>query len=321
MGAPLVLDRVTALDMDPQGRVDLHGAVTTSVDGSTFDAAFQWDGLASGACHPGGLFDFAAGGLRLVEQRVESHDYVLVATGDPAPGCLAAGAASPCLVPRLAILAHDRLRTVADFEPTLTGHVAIDESAVAVPAAASEARLGPVVAVAAVLAALIAVARLARFRARSPLGQVRTAGQAALAALRGDVTLEKVADHVRAMMARARELDAARRSFARRLRRIDRGSIERRRQASAQSDAPGAGDALQWLDEESAEVARLECDLASTVVGLERLASALRVVTLRVRENRDTRARARRSDPVDALARELAVRDAAQADVESALGS
>jgi hypothetical protein len=65
---------------------------------------------------------------------------------------------------------------------------------------------------------------------------------------------------------------------------------------------------------------RLESDLASSVVGLERIESALRVVTLRTREHRGTRARAGTGDPVDAVALELELRDEAIGEAERVVG-
>ena len=62
---------------------------------------------------------------------------------------------------------------------------------------------------------------------------------------------------------------------------------------------------------ELAEAARLESDLASSVVGIDRVAAALRLVALRSRAHRGTRARAATADPVDALVSELDRRDSA----------
>jgi hypothetical protein len=96
---------------------------------------------------------------------------------------------------------------------------------------------------------------------------------------------------------------------------MDRTALERRREACARSSSPEAGEALTWLTAECAEAARLESDLASSVVGLERIESALRVVALRTREHRGTRARIAKNDPVDALALELELREEARAEV------
>ena len=122
------------------------------------------------------------------------------------------------------------------------------------------------------------------------------------------------------MLARARELDDARRACARRLARIDRATLDRKRDAYARSTSPEAAETLAWLTAEQAEAERLESDLSSSVLGLQRIESALRVVTLRVREHRGTRARIAHHDPVDAAATELHLRDEAEREAEHALG-
>src|SRR5579871_1284963 len=134
MATPLPLDRVTALALDPGASVVVHGLVTTSVDGSAFDAAMQWDGLSPGASRAGGLFDLEAGGLRVAVQHPETHEYVLASTGTAGAACAAAGAPSPCLVPRLAALAHERLRTQAELAGTLSGGVELEGVVAAPPA-------------------------------------------------------------------------------------------------------------------------------------------------------------------------------------------
>ncbi len=120
------------------------------------------------------------------------------------------------------------------------------------------------------------------------------------------------------MLARACDLDRARVACERRLARIDRAALDRKRDAFARSGAPEAAEALAWLTAEQAEAERLASDLSSSVVGLQRIESALRVVTLRVREHRGTRARIARHDPVDAAAAELALRDEASAEADRA---
>ncbi len=101
------LDRVTALALDDGARVEMHGQVATTVDGRSFDAL--------------DLFDFAAGGLRVVDEDGKGHAYVLAGTGQEGTGCSAAFVPSPCLVPRLAALAHERLRTAQELAATLSG--------------------------------------------------------------------------------------------------------------------------------------------------------------------------------------------------------
>ncbi len=320
MSTPLPLDRVTALALDPGASVVVRGLTTTAVDGSSFDAAMQWDALTAGASRPGGLFDLAAGGLSIVEQHPERHEYVLASTGETGPACAAVGAPSPCLVPRLATLAHERLRTQAELAATLKGGVEL-EGVVAPPAVTPQtaSRLeGAGALLAAMIAAGLALVWMAR-RRRSLLGRVRRASREALRATRGDPTLDAVRTQVRAMVARACELDGSRRACARRLGRVDRTALDLKRRVYARSQTPGATDTLAWLAAEQQETLRLEHDLASSVLGLERIESALRVVTLRLREDRGTRARIVRHDPVDGAAAELRLRDEAMSEADGAL--
>ncbi|HEX3345143.1 MAG TPA: hypothetical protein VHS09_11255 [Polyangiaceae bacterium] len=324
MGTALPLDRVTSLALEPGARVVVHGAMTTSVDGSVFDVTTQWDGLSPGASRPGGLFDLESGGLRLVEQRADRHEYVLAATDDDGAACAVLRVPSPCLVPRVAALAHERLRTQEELRSTLSGRVEL-EGVIAPPptplvAPAILGRLCLVAVVVALVGGSLLVLRGLRRRSRSALGRVRAAARAALRAVRGDTTLDRLRGEVRAMLARACELDASRRACVRRLARIDRGALDRKRDAYARSPSPDAAETLAWLTAEVAEAERLESDLASSLLGLQRIESALRVVTLRVRDNRGTRARIGRGDPVDAAAAELHLRDEARREVDRAVG-
>jgi hypothetical protein len=301
----------------------VRGLVRTSIDGSTFDAVTQTDnGLTPGAVRADGMFDLAAGGLRLVEQHPERHEYQLAATGTRGPGCAAAGMDSPCLVPRLAVLAHERLRTAGELAGTLTGAIELDgivaPPAVAVAPETLSALEVVFIVVALATAAWVAIAVMRR-RARTALGRVRTAAREAIRATRKDPTLERVRTQVSAMLERAARLDDARRACIAKLARIDRASIERRREAASRSTSPEAAEALTWLTEEQAEAHRLECDLSSSVLGMERIESALRVVTLRAREHRGTRARVQQGDPVDAAALELALRDEAMVEAERSI--
>ena len=102
---------------------------------------------------------------------------------------------------------------------------------------------------------------LRRRRAQSALGRVRAAAREAIEATRRDPTLERVRAQVHAMLARAEQLDQARRACAARLVRIDRGNLERRREAMARSSSPEAAEALAWLTAECAEAERLQSDL------------------------------------------------------------
>jgi hypothetical protein len=319
MGTTVQLDRVTPVPLDPGAQFVVRGLVHTSVDGSMFDVAVQWDGLAPSASRPGGLFDLAAGGLRIATQHPERHEYVLMSTGAVGPACAAAGLPSPCLVPRTAELAHERLRTGVEFASTLTGAVEA-EAAVAPPIARETLGFAAIVcALLAVFGAITACVHVARRRGRTALGRVRAAAREAERLVRGDATLAPLGANVRSLVDRAVQLDVARVACQRALKRIDRPALERRADACARSGTPEAGDALRWLTAERAEAARLESDLASSVVGMERIESALRVMVMRTREARGVLARAPKADPVDVAARELELREEALAEAARAI--
>ncbi len=316
----VLLDRVTPLAVYPGAHVVMHGIVRTSVDGSMFDALMQWDGLSAGGSRPGGLLDPVAGGLDVVGRHTDHHEYDLVATGTPGPACAAAGVSSPCLVPRARDLGHDRLRTGAEFTSSLRGSIELE---VIEPPAAPLMTLREVATVAVmvgVAAFVVALAMAARRVARSPMGRVRAASREATRATRGDATLQRLHAQVRVLVARARLLDRARRSCARKLRRIDHAALAKRTEVCAQSATADAAEALAWLTAERAEAARLEGDLAASIAGLERIESALRVVAMRARAHRGVRARATRADPVDAVAMELELREQGLAEADLFLG-
>jgi hypothetical protein len=306
---PLPIDRVTAIALDPGAHVVVGGLVRTSVDGSVFTVP--------------DLFDLQAGGLQVVGPSSEAQ-FTLAPTGEVGGGCALAGVQSPCLVPRIAQLAHARLKTQGELASTLTGSVEIVGVVPPPPAPPITPKIVGVLEVVAAIAALLvvfaAVRRFVAARARSALGRVRAAAREAMRATTGDATLDGLHNQVRAMLARANSLDEARQACAHKLAQIDRRALERRREACARSQSPDAAEALTWVTAECAEAARLESDLASSVVGLERIESALRVVTLRTREHRGTRARVAKGDPVDAVALELELRDEALDEVQRAVG-
>jgi hypothetical protein len=326
-------------DGDPGGPWAVRGLVTTSFDGSAFDAVSHWDGAAPGVPRAGGLFDLEGGGLRVVEAHVDRHEYVLAAAGEPGPSCIAAGVASPCFVPRLAALARDRLRTAGELAPTLIGRIERDD--VVSPAAGGSSAgvgskltifpLAPALLLVFGIAAAVTLAAARRRGARRHLVRVRAAARVALRATRGDATLAPLRDQVYAMLARAVQLDVARRACSARLAGIDRAALARRREAcaryqSAQSAAPEAADALAWIAAEQAEGVRLEKALAASLLGIERSESALRVVALRVRAQRGAASGPAREasstgtiDPVRLAAQELELRDEALREADATL--
>jgi hypothetical protein len=307
MGTPIAFDRVTSLSLDPGAQVVVRGLVTTSLDGSGFDAP--------------ALFDLEGGGPRIAEQR-ENHSFVLAPSGEPGTACATAGVGSPCLVPRVAELAHARLRTRGELASSM--HGAIELEGVLAPPVAPAPDVSRVLVIAGLLAAAVVVTAVAlaglRRRACSAFGRVHAAAREALRATRGDPTLERVRSEVHGMVARARDLEEARRACLKRLAGVNRAALDRKRDAYARSPSPDAAETLAWLTAECAEAERLESDLSSSILGLQRIESALHVVALRVREHRGTRARIARHDPVDAAAAELHLRDEARAEADRAIG-
>jgi hypothetical protein len=190
---PLPLDRVTALALDAGARVEVHGHVATVVDGLHFDAM--------------GLFDFGAGGLRVVGHDAARSAYVLEATGETAIGCSAAGVASPCLLPKLAEIAHERLLTARELAATLSGGIELEAGGDAPPATASKLTIAGLCVAGALTIAWLAVAWSRRL-ARTALGRVRAAARQALRATEGDATLEPVRKEIRVLVDRAVGLDS-----------------------------------------------------------------------------------------------------------------
>ena len=201
MATPVALDRVTSLALDPGARVVLHGLVTTSLDGSSFDAVRS-----------------SISRRRTARRRAaRARNRALAPTGQPGTACTAAGVGSPCLAPRLAALAHERLRTQGELASTLRGAIQLEGWSLPRRPVDPRPRSGnrgrghrrpP-----SSLGLGLAIAWLQR-RARTALGRVCAAARDALRATRGDSTLDRVRREVHGMVARAEELDAARRACA-----------------------------------------------------------------------------------------------------------
>jgi hypothetical protein len=314
------LDRVTSL----AGEVVVRGELRSSLDGSTFDAVTQRDQFPPLAGHPaprlGGLFDPGAGGLRVVEQDPATHVYRLAPTGAAGPACEEAGVASPCLVPRLGVLAHERLVTVGAFGATLGGRIEAEPLAPPAVSAQAASAFGWLAAGAGLLGAAALARHVRRARRASAIGQVRAAAAEARRALTGDVTLARAREQIEPLLARAEELDRARHACAARLARLEPGRLESRRAAWAGSTAPDAAVALAALDAEAAEADQVAIDLSSAVAGMERIASSLRALVLHARAERGTRAVVAGHDPVEAMRGELAMRDDATSEADGALG-
>ena len=120
-----------------------------------------------------------------------------------------------------------------------------------------------------------------------------------------------------ALVERAEHLEKVRRSCTRRLSAIDRSALEERwRLWASRTEHPDAAHAVTTLAAETAEATHLEDDLASSLAGLDRIASSLRALALQSRVHRGSRARAHENDPVDAMLGVLELRRSALAVAE-----
>jgi hypothetical protein len=299
----LSLDATTPLSMSAGDTLLVTGVILSSASGAQLE--------------PTAAFDLEAGGLEVAPVAERDHRPGVVqfrASGRPGTGCAAAAIASPCLVPRLSEYAHQRFMTRADFRRTLSGSWTLEMLHATPPTAppvAQESYAAPVVGLGALAASAAAIFARLRRRKRTPIGDVYAAALTARKATRGDLTLAVVRTQIDELVARAEMLEAARIESRKRLAAIDRTALERKREAWSRSSSPDAPEAVEWVTAELAEAARLESDLASSLAGIERIGAALRVLALRSRQHRGTRARASTGDPVDALASELDRRDAA----------
>jgi hypothetical protein len=267
----------------------------------------------------GGVFDPEAGGLRVVEQDLTTHVYRLAPTGARGAACEAAGVPSPCLAPRLATLAHDRLLTTEAFAATLSGRLEAELLPAPLVSPDTASAFGWLAAGAGLLGAAALARARRRARRASAFGQVRAAAAEARRALRGDPTLARARDQIDALVARANDLETARRACVARLRKLEPARLAGRREAWSRSTAPDAAVALAALDAEAAEADQVVADLAGAVAGLEHISSSLRALVLRTRAERGTRALARGRDPVAALRGELDLREDATGEAERLL--
>ncbi len=109
-------------------RVVIEGSFHSTLDGSDIDAAHVRDAyLGNGApsVRADGMVDWERGGLQLVERDWEHHRAVAVVVAARTPACAAAGLNGPCIVPRLDVLAHERLVPRAVFVSSLRGGVSV----------------------------------------------------------------------------------------------------------------------------------------------------------------------------------------------------
>jgi len=313
----LASDAIVPLTLSAGDGLEVRGSLRTTFDGTIFDAATRTQGAITTL---GGIYDLAGGGLRIVEMDSVAHVVKLAATGEDAPGCRAAGFSGPCLIPRTASLAHERLLSVDEFKHTLVGALEATELRRPEPLVAPAAMKMAKRALAATCAFGIALFALAwmRARRRSPIGQVHQAAREARARTKDDPTLATVRSEIDSLVARAEDLERARRANEKKRNKIDRAEIERSKKTWAMSTAPEAAEVCRWLAAESAEADRLDADLSTSKAGIDQIAASLRVMALHAREHRGVRVRVGADNPLDAVDRELALRDRAMRESDAA---
>ena len=118
----------TPLDAHIGDRVVIEGTFHSNIDGSDFDAAHVSDsylGKGERRLRPDGAIDWEQGGLKLVERDWEHHRAVALVVADDAPACRAIGFDGPCIVPRIDVLARERLIARATFLASLSGGLSV----------------------------------------------------------------------------------------------------------------------------------------------------------------------------------------------------
>jgi hypothetical protein len=265
----------------------------------------------------GGLYEIERAGLRVVAQDPKTHVTRVIVTGAEAPACRAAGLPGACLLPRTAEIAHERLLTVAELAPTLSGSIdtEIPYGPTYVPPPPSHSVSYGLFGLAG-LGAIATMLGAMRARRESTVGRIKYAANEARRATAKDKMLSHVNAKIDELVTRAEDLDASRTACKARLAKIDRRGLEAKRTALLASTAKDAGETLAWVSKEIAEAEKLEADIAAANLGLERIVSALGVIALQSREERGVRVRARVDDPVDTIGAELERREEALAEAE-----
>jgi hypothetical protein len=163
----------------------------------------------------------------------------------------------------------------------------------------------------ALLAFVIAGAR--RERRQTLLAQIQAAAKKARAATDGDITLAELAKKVKTLSERAEVLDKTRQSLEARLATVDRAALEKKKaQIAAGTDDEHHKHVLEVLAREVAEIDKIDKDLKAANAGLERILTALRVIPLSTRGDKNVREKADQGDDVDAALSELDMRAEAE---------
>lgn len=300
--------------------ITLRGSVRVPYDGAVFDGATRTVQLPAGpSVTPGGFFELERAGLRVSSQDPATHVVRLVATGADAPACAAAGVAAPCLAPRTKAIAFERLQTESELASSLQGQIAVDLPSAPFVAPTPDAPWAAYGCFAAAGALGVAALGLGVAQRRATLiARVRQAALRARAATAKDPSFGELSRKIDDLVARAEDLEASREACEARLAKLDRRSLREKRERLLASTAAGDGDALAWVSREIAEADKVETDAKAAVVGMERVLSALGVIALEAREHRGVKVRVAGEDPVDAVADELALREAALEEADAA---
>lgn len=168
------------VSISPGGELRFSGRFVSS-DGAVIDAATtSWPDGDHAGIDPGGMVDFAGGGLRLTSRDPQTHEVVAIATGGDAPLCKAAGVASPCIALRLGPLAKSRLLTRDDMVSSLQGQITVEHVAPPPPPEPNVARdaakspIGITVLLVALAASAMFLGWTVRRRSQaSPIGRLR----------------------------------------------------------------------------------------------------------------------------------------------------
>ncbi|MBK6692323.1 MAG: hypothetical protein IPG50_08980 [Myxococcales bacterium] len=284
-----------ALPLAPGQTVTLRGELRTSFDGISYDAVARYE---AGAESLGGLIAIEGVGLRIASRARGA--VVLEATGGDGAMCRGLGLTTPCIVPRSAELAHERLLSLAEFQATLSGNLSRETAGPpAEPVLSDEltTTLGVFGAGVLVVFTLGGVHALRKARAAKPAARASRAARLARRSLAGQPLSEPLLARIDALLGVVNRLSAS-------LANIDAKLSERR-------SGETSGRVV-------AEYERLEGERARAAAQLEECVDALEALAL----HRTTDASA------DDAARELAALDdevelgrAAEAETRQVLGA
>ena len=312
------LSELTALslpDVTPGEEIVLKGTLRTSFDGTVYDAITRTDLRPDGpVTRRGGLFDPESSGFHVTSHDAAKHEVHLVATGASGQACAAAGMAAPCLIPRIAEAAHERLLTESEFKATLVGHLTADLPEAPPPAVAPARVAGSATSLVGFFLALLALVGLFVAKRQEPMSAVKRAASRALSEIKGDRAFATLRAKIDALLLHAEKLDAARRTTEGRLAKLDLPKLEEKVRVLVNAGA--AADVRGWAEKELEEGRNLQRDHEKAVFGLGRVVSALGVVALASREERGVRVDDSVKDALAEVEDELAMREQALAEAE-----